>query len=346
MDWASFQKRFKISARRKNLPEEFINYCLEYSKKLYDQSLPIIFDVEHFSKLIGYQTKYLYSITNGKTKCYYIYTIKKHNGHNRIIAEPYSDLKRIQTWILYQILEGVQISKFAKGYRTGFSLKDNVKFHINQPVVIKLDVKDFFPSIKMKYVINLFLKLGYSKALSGLLGRLCCYKGCLPQGSPASPYLSNIYCKQLDDRIGSYITQCGFRYTRYSDDITISGHINDWQIGSIIKLCKTRLAEVGLTLNEEKTRILRHHNRQVVTGVVLNDKLSVGTKTKKEIRQQIYYIKKYGLESHLQHEEITKKNYLYHLAGKINWVLFIEKNNKEFLEYKEFVTNILAGNYH
>lgn len=341
MDWILYQKRFKISAKRKGFSYEFINRWLDYAKKLYDQELPIIFDVEHFSRLVGYRTSYLYAVTNNKTKCYYNYTIKKHSGNDRRISEPYPELKKIQTWILHNVLESIRVSKYSKGYQVGLSLKDNVRFHIRQPVIIKLDIKDFFPSIKRKFVVNLFLQLGYSRTLSGLMGRLCCYLDSLPQGAPTSPYLSNVFLNKFDNRIGKYVTKCGFRYTRYSDDITISGDISKKQIGTIISFCRKRLGELGLILNEEKIQILRPYNRQVVTGIILNNKPSIGVATKKKIRQQVYYIKKYGLESHILHEEIRKGNYIYHLAGMINWVLFIEKDNKEFIEYKDIIMKII-----
>ena len=344
MEWDLYQKRFKISAKKKGYPNEFIQECLLYAKKLNEQNYPIIYNVEHLSRLLGYTSKYLYKITNEKNKNYRKYRIPKKNGNFRTITEPYFDLKNIQTWILDNILYHISVSPYAKAYIPKHSLRDNVKFHIKQPVVIKLDLTDFFPSIKEGCIVKIFMQMGYSSVLSGLLGKLCCYENSLPQGAPTSPYLSNIYCRRIDKRIGNYITKLGFRYTRYSDDITISGNISDRQIGTIIKFCKKCLNEAHLQLNEEKTQILRHSNRQVVTGVVLNDKISAGVRKKKEIRQEIYYIKKFGLESHILHKNIEKQNYIYHLAGKINWVLELERNNKEFLEYKSYVNKIIQGN--
>lgn len=341
MDWITYQKIFKIKAKKRNYPEEFIESSLKYARTLFDNHIPIIYDIEHFSKLIGYKPSFIYYVTNKPKKHYRTYKIPKHNGKFRLITEPYPDLKNIQKWILNNILIQLPTSPYAKAYKPMFSLKDNARFHIKQAVVIKLDVADFFPSIKIPFVVHTFLKLGYSKELSEVLGRLCCVYNCLPQGAPTSPYISNLFCLVLDKRIGNYITKLGFRYTRYSDDITISGNISNNQIASIIKFCRKCLKDCGLSLNEEKTQILRNHHRQLVTGIVLNDKISAGTKKKKDIRKQIYYIKQYGLESHIAHEKIEKQNYIYHLAGLINWVLFLEKNNEEFLEYKKYINEII-----
>lgn len=341
MDWINYQRRFKISAKKRNYPDSFISECLNYAKKLFDNKVPIIFNIEHLSLLLGYKIEFLYKITNNPKGSYRIYNIPKHNGKLRTISEPYSDLKNIQQWILVNILQKMPVSIYAKAYISNTSLKSNVRFHVKQPVIIKLDVQDFFPSIHQIPLVRLFRKYGYELNLSRMLSRLCTYEGVLPQGAPTSPYISNLYCRRIDNRIGKYITNAGFRYTRYSDDITISGNISDNQIGTIIQFCKKCLEDEGLKLNEEKTQVLRSHHRQLVTGVILNNKISAGTEKKKDIRKQVYYIKKYGLESHIEHEKIEKQNYIYHLAGLINWVLFLEKNNKEFLEYKKYINEII-----
>ena len=101
------------------------------------------------------------------------------------------------------------------------------------------------------------------------------------------------------------------------------------------------LQEKNLKLNKSKTKILRKNHCQYVTGVILNEKISAGNKLKKDLRKEIYYIKTFGLDDHMRHEHINKQNYIFHLMGKINWVLYLEKNNKEFLDYKDFLKTYL-----
>ena len=173
-----------------------------------------------------------------------------------------------------------------------------------------------------------------------MLTKLCCLDNCLPQGAPTSPYLSNLCCRELDNRVGNYVVKAGFRYTRYSDDITISGTITDKQISSLHKFITKVINENHFKINQNKTRVLHKSNRQAVTGVVLNSKISAGSETKREIRQIVYYIQKYGIESHLQQIMNDQPNYLNHVLGKINWVLFLEKNNEEFKKYKAIMTEI------
>ena len=211
-----------------------------------------------------------------------------------------------------------------------------------QPLVLKIDVKNFFDSIKTKDVLVIFLKMGYAKRLSVMLANLCCLNNQLPQGAPTSPYLSNLFCRKIDKRISCYIRKLEYRYTRYSDDITISGNILNKQIDPIFILCSKVLKDNKLEVNKSKTQILRQSNRQVVTGVVLNKKISAGTKTKRDVRQSLYYIKKFGVESHLIHTKNVQPRYLNHLLGKINWILYLEKNNTEFKKYKKFLSEVIV----
>lgn len=336
MDWKNYKKRFKIACRRSNVKESDMNAFLKYAEKLCFLNLPIIYDVKHLSLLLGYEEELIFKISNCSEKFYRNFTIPKRNGKRRKIDEPYPTLKEIQKWILENIFQNISVSRFAKAYVPHGKLIDNVRFHKNQNIVIKLDIENFFRNITIQKVFSLFCKLGYNRQLSAILANLCCYKGYLPQGAPTSPYLSNLIALHIDNRISKYVIKRKLRYTRYSDDITISGDLSNSDISSVIWLVATVLQENGFVLKKSKTKVLRKSNQQNVTGIVVNEKLSVKRNVKKAIRQEVYYINKFGLESHISYKNIKQKNYCEHLMGQINWVLTVEKNNKEFLEYKEY----------
>lgn len=78
-----------------------------------------------------------------------------------------------------------------------------------------------------------------------------------------------------------------------------------------------------------------------VTGFVINEKLAVPKSYKMEIRQSIYYCKKYGVESHLSNisEDVSSEAYFRKLLGKVNYILSVEKDNEEMKEYKLWLTN-------
>ena len=120
------------------------------------------------------------------------FSIPKKNGSFRSIDEPLPDLKYVQTWILRNILEQCSVSEYAKAFVKGRTLKHNARFHRAQNVVVTMDIKDFFPSISIDEIVNIFENMGYFHDVSCFLAYLCCYNGTLPQGAPTSPYLSNM----------------------------------------------------------------------------------------------------------------------------------------------------------
>lgn len=86
----------------------------------------------------------------------------------------------------------------------------------------------------------------------------------------------------------------------------------------------------GFSINPEKTRVARSNARQEVTGIVVNSHMQISKEKRKQIRQQIYYIRKYGLESHLERIEENRANYLNHLLGQINFALFVNPRTKKW----------------
>ena len=284
--------------------------------------------------------KTLYSISNNIEKNYKIYKIKKRNGKYRTIYEPNSLLKHIQKQILVNILNNKSISKYAKAYHTGISLKDNVIPHINKDIILKLDIKDFFENISFVDIYNSCFPIEYfPKSVGMLLTYLCTCDEHLTQGSPTSAYISNLVMKDFDEVLGVWCEERDISYTRYSDDMTFSGNFNPSEI--IIKVRKM-LYKLGLQLNNDKIHVVNKSSCQNVTGIVVNEKAQVNSKYRKEIRQEIYYIKKFGLESHLKYKnvEINTEKYLNTLYGRILFVLQINENDNEFKEYKSFISNL------
>ena len=99
----------------------------------------------------------------------------------------------------------------------------------------------------------------------------------------------------------------------------------------------------GFSINPEKTRVARSNARQEVTGIVVNSHMQISKEKRKQIRQQIYYIRKYGLESHLERIEENRANYLNHLLGQINFALFVNPNDEEMKEYFDTVKTIMKN---
>ena len=283
--------------------------------------------------------KTIYSLSNNIEKNYKIYSIKKKNGKLRKIYEPNGILKHIQRKILENILNNKSISIYAKAYHKGLSLKDNALPHINKDMILKLDIKDFFESISFLNIYEGCFSIEYfPKSVGMILTYLCTYDDHLTQGSPTSAYISNLVMKEFDEYIGNWCTTNNITYTRYSDDMTFSGNFNP---NLVIKKVKEMLFKLGFELNKKKIHIIKQNQQQKITGIVVNEKTQVERKYRKEIRKEIYYIKKYGLDSHLNRINFyDKEKYLNKLYGRILFVIQVN-NNQEFLNYKKYVLKIM-----
>lgn len=284
--------------------------------------------------------KTIYSISNNIEKNYKIYKIKKRNGKYRTIYEPNLILKQIQKQILNNILNNKSISKYAKAYHKGIQLKDNGIPHINKEMILKLDIKDFFENISFLNIYNSCFPIEYfPKSVGMILTYLCTYDNHLTQGSPTSAYISNLVMKEFDEELGNWCNLRNISYTRYSDDMTFSGAFNP---SELITKVRKMLYKLGLELNNDKIHIVYKSSSQNVTGIVVNEKMQVNVKYRNKIRQEIYYIKKFGLSSHLKKCDINidSKRYLNILYGRVLYVLQINENDKEFIKYRQFIENL------
>lgn len=286
----------------------------------------------------------LYSISNNIENNYRVYKIKKSNGMFRIVYEPNFSLKYIQRQILKNILEEKKISNYAKAYCKSICLKDNALPHVNKKIVLKLDIKDFFDHIRFFDIYNSCFSLAYfPKSVGMLLTHLCTYQGHLPQGAPTSAYISNLVLKEFDEELGNWCKERNISYTRYSDDMTFSG---DFYSSELIRRVRKMLYRLGFELNDDKICVIRNSSKQIVTGVIVNNKLQVDKTYRKRIRQEIYYIKKFGINSHLNQIGCkNKKQYLISLRGRILFVLQIDEHNLEFIHYKDTVNQLINELY-
>lgn len=260
----------------------------------------------------------LYTISNNPEKFYTTKYINKKDGTKRELLEPKTILKSIQKKILNNVLYGLNVSKYACAYIPSKKIAENTRPHTNKKIILKLDIKDFFTNITFENIYNILPNSIFPKEIKVLLVKLCTYYDYLPQGSPTSPYISNLVLKSFDKYIGKYCEAKNISYTRYCDDLTFSG---DFNIKKLKNKVQAYIEEMGFNLNEKKTKVIRNNRRQTVTGVVVNKKTNVTKEYKRKIRQEMYYIKKYGLENSCKYINKNPKKYLNSLKGKINYCL-------------------------
>lgn len=338
MEWKAFRNKIVKECNEHKKSSEYINSYVSYSKKLFDKNLPIITSPEHFSLLVGLNYQYICNMAYAEKHFYRHFSIPKSNGEKRNIDEPLPDLKYVQTWILKNILERCSVSKYAKAYVKGMTLKHNARFHRAQKIVVTMDIKNFFPSININDITKIFKEMGYYHNLSCFLAYLCCLDNALPQGAPTSPYLSNLRMLSLDKKISDYCMSNGIRYTRYADDLTFSGDFNPHLL---IKTISKMVYDYGFSVNSKKTRVARKNSRQEVTGIIVNSHMQISKEQRKKIRQQFYYINKFGLESHLAHTKECRAHYLNHLLGKVNFAVFVNPKDKEMKSYYDKLRMLL-----
>ncbi len=235
------------------------------------------------------------------------FAIAKKTGGQRWISAPLPRLKRAQYWILDNILAKVACHPAAHGFMPGRSIVSNAQAHVGKSVVINLDLKDFFPSIKFPRIKGIFQHLGYCESVSTLLALLTSenvvdvmkvdgqqfYVGYpvrarqLPQGAPTSPMLTNILCRTLDKRLSGLAHKLGFSYTRYADDLTFSSSSRD-QVGALLRRAKWIIADEGLELHPDKQHVMHAARQQTVTGIVVNQTLGATRQVRRRLRAALH----------------------------------------------------------
>jgi retron-type reverse transcriptase len=220
-------------------------------------------------------------------------------------------LKRAQRWILDHVLDRVRLHDAAHGFRKQHSIVSNAQPHVGHDVVLNIDLKDFFPTLTYRRIRGAFRGLGYGEAAATIFALLCSEPEVdevvldgmtffvangarkLPQGAPTSPAITNIVCRRMDARLAGAAKKLGFTYTRYADDLTFSGPRNA-DTGAMLDRIRFVATAEGFAEHPTKTRVLRKGRRQEVTGVVVNQRLSVDRETLRKFRALLFQIGKDG----------------------------------------------------
>ena len=271
--------------------------------------------------------------------------IPKRNGKLRTLEIPNPILDSFQHNLLKGLSYCATCSPYASAYEKGRSIRRVAYRHANKKLLLKLDIKDFFGHITVDLIKNKVFN--YEKG--DILAELCCCNGHLPQGACTSPIISNLVMKDFDDELGAFCSKRNITFSRYSDDMIFSGDFNP---GMVIKKVREMLREMGMQINDEKTIIAGRGSRQMVLGVVVNEKKQLSSEYRQKIRQEVYYCSKYGVEDHIIKSDAKKymirdkKNqilrvdttrYLRSLMGKINYALYINPDDLKMVEYRESV---------
>lgn len=223
------------------------------------------------------------------------FSIPKKSGGERKISSPSRELKRIQKWISANVLKAVPLHESCTGYRRGRSIVDNARPHVGKDFVLNVDIEDFFPSINLERIAKLFESIQLPPQIARPLARLCTHNTLLPQGAPTSPDLANLVCSKLDELLSLYCQTHGWSYTRYCDDITISGNgqLTRQHIDSVCTLINSQ----DFSVNDKKLRVARKTTQQTVTGLVVNERVNLPRRERRRVRAMVHQKETKGASS-------------------------------------------------
>lgn len=255
---------------------------------------------------------------------------RKRRGEFRTVYQADQRLSLIQKNIATWIAKHVEFPEYVQGFVQKRSIVTNARIHLGQHTLLHADIKDFFDSITVNQVDEAFVALGCTSPVANTLARVCTLNGQLPQGSSASPILANLVCRHLDTDLNTLAVANQCKYSRYADDITISGD----QVPDGAEI-ETVLRRHGFSIRTEKYRIQRRGRSQYVTGLTVVDKSCprVPRVMKRRLRLELHYADRYGISNHLEHigSEDTPQFAVNRLDGWMSFVFSVEGNARKRL---------------
>jgi RNA-directed DNA polymerase len=247
--------------------------------------------IETFTDLAmhaGVSGRQLWRLANMGQRAYTTFRLAKKSGGVRWIDRPIPQLRVVQSWILRNILDNLRTTPSSFGFERGSKLRYHAEQHIGARAVLTLDIKNFFPSISIAQVTQVFRIAGYSSSAASILARLCTCRGALPQGAPSSPRLANLVSFRLDRRLAGFANRRGIVYTRYADDMSFSAPNAD-VLATSRPFISHIIRDSGFRLNSAKSRLIGPQGRKTVTGLVLAaETVGVGRLRLRELRARIH----------------------------------------------------------
>jgi hypothetical protein len=277
---------------------------------------------------------------------HYRYTwIAKRTGGHRLLEAPKWRLRDIQRRVLDGILARIPPHASAHGFRTGHSILDFVAPHVHRPIVVRVDLQAFFTSVFAGRVYGVFRAAGYPEEVARTLTALCTHRTPsdvlasgpasaeldsarlraphLPQGAPSSGALANLAAYRLDVRLAALANSVGARYSRYADDLVVSGE------RELIRSAPTLVARIGAIAIEEgfavnfrKTRVMTAGAQQRVAGIVVNEKPSIARVEIDRLRAILHNCARNGPSS--QNRD-GHADFRAHLLGRIAWISQVDR---------------------
>jgi RNA-directed DNA polymerase len=302
------------------------------------------------------------TVTGERLRNYRYRSVPRAAGPPRLIEAPKARLKEIQRWVLREILDHVPVHRDAHGFARGRSVVSHARGHAGQPVLLTLDLRDFFASIAAGRVYGTFRTIGYQPAVAHVLTGLCTNvvpetiwevvsrttgldagaRGArfrlgrrlatphLPQGAPTSPALANLAAFGLDRRLAGLARALDLSYSRYADDLTLSGSERLRRGRRAIEALVARIArEEGFAINADKTALRTRGSRQTVCGIVVNAHPNIGRIEYDRLRALLHNAARDGPRTQ---NRAAVLDFEAHVRGRIAWVSALNPARGEKLQ--------------
>jgi len=296
-----------MRTRNRNLRD-----LLTDEKQLRRLGLPIWKSEDDLAGALGISTKELWYFAIHRERerqpHYVTFSIPKRSGGKRLIMAPKRRLKAIQRRLLQLLVEKLPVSEHAHAFRCGKSIRTGAQPHVGKRSILKLDLKDFFPSVTFTRVRGLLIACGYCFPVASTLAVLMTESERQPvavdgqifhvpvgerhcvQGAPTSPGICNALLLKLDRRLNGFARKNGLTYTRYADDLSFSGDLDRAKAGRARLVITRIVSEEGFAIHPDKTRFMGRGNRQIVTGVVVNQTLGLSRQQRRRLRAMAHQL--------------------------------------------------------
>ncbi|EGH64157.1 RNA-directed DNA polymerase (Reverse transcriptase) [Pseudomonas syringae pv. actinidiae str. M302091] len=231
----------------------------------------------------------------------------------------------------HKFFEDVFTPTLSHGFVRKRSIITNAMMHIDRKNVLNIDLKDFFDSFNFGRVRGFFIAnnhFGLSPEIATVIAQIACYNHKLPQGSPCSPVITNLIGHILDIKLALLAREHSCTYTRYADDITFSTrskHFPDALMREYKGIyvpgleLENRIRQAGFRVNSKKTRIQYQDSRQIVTGLVVNEKPNIRSEYWRTAKSQCHLLFKTGAFTEGDKEKSLPGN-IEQLEGRLNFI--------------------------
>ena len=290
--------------------------------------------INRIAKDVGLAPEYIEKIVKGASFRYKVFTIPKKTGGVRLISQPSPELKFLQRWLVANIFEHFPVHDSVYSYRESIGIQDLASVHKKSNYLLRIDLSNFFPSIKARDVAKLLLKnidlipFPLSRIDYLRIQFIVCRNGALTIGAPSSPSITNAILYDFDKHNFEAAQKRGAIYSRYADDLYFStkrpGVLDE--IYNDVKKDLENLKSPRLNINEEKTIFSSKKNKRIVTGLIISSekKVSIGRTKKRLIKTMVYKFQ----QDELCTEEIS------YLRGFLSYIHAVEPTFLKSLRQK------------